>query len=233
MENLSLSEVSKLWLQVLSRKFSLQRYLSPNGGINLEQHRDWFLENPKLTIDCKLNDYTSFQIIGCFPEGCICVSPTHYWCPSSMTYCITVIGRWIHQFWDWEEHGEAFSDILFEAVARGEDVGDISHHSVRYPGHGNEFKEKKGVEQRTFTFDFSTSYIYFEIDGTNEKPAILGDIDHVDSVPWDIRFEHQPHWPPMEMFSEISARFDDALSADEDFGSSPISVEDLLFYRKN
>ena len=37
----------------------------------------------------------------------------------------------------------------------------------------------------------------------------------------------------MEIFSEISARFDDGLSAYEDFGTSPISVEDLLFYRKN
>ena len=107
------------------------------------------------------------------------------------------------------------------------------NHSIRYPGHGNEFKERNGVEQRTFTFDLSMSYIYFGTEGTSENPAMLGDIDHVDSVPWDIRFEHQPHWPPMEMFSEISARFDDELSADEDFGTSPISVEDLLFYRKN
>ena len=149
-----------------------------------------------------------------------------------MTYRITVIGRWVHQFWDWDEHGEAFTEILFEATLAGEDVSAFNH-SIRSPGHGNEFKEQNGVEQRTFAFDLSTSYINFEIEGTNEKPAILGDIDDVDSVPWDIQFEHQPSWPPMEMFSEISARFDDGLSADEDFGTSPISVEDLLFYRKN
>ena len=230
METLSLDEVSKLWLQVLSRKFSLQQFLSPNSGTQLKQHRDWFLANPTLTIDCKLNDYTSFQIVGGRPAGCICVSPTHYWCPSSMTYRITVIGRWVHQFWDWDEHGEAFIEILFEAAARGEDITEDG--SNRYPGYGHRFKEKNGVEQRTFAFDLSTSYIYFEIEGTNEKPAVLGDIDHVDSVPWNIRFEHQPHWPPMEMFSEISARFDDGLGADEEFKTRPVSVEDLLFYRK-
>ena len=77
------------------------------------------------------------------------------------------------------------TEILLEATLRGEDVLAFKY-SISYPGHGNDFKEKNGVEQRTFALDLSMSYIYFGTEGTSEKSAMLGDIEHVDSLPWDI-----------------------------------------------
>ena len=244
MEALSLEEVGRLWLKVLSKKFSLQRSLTPNSGTKLESHRGWFLESPELTITCVLNEFSSFEIKAFNPQGCISVNSTHYWCGPDMEYSISVVGSWIHKFWDWDPlsvkpPGKESLDSLVNDAADIENAyfeylvaADPDHETSVIPGQNSHVKNINGVHERGLIFELTRSEIRFGVGGTPEEPAILGDIDSGDSVPWNIQFEHQQCWPPIEIFNEISVRFDDALSADEEFRSSPISVEDLIFYRK-